>query len=146
MTLHGYDFRNSWLLPAPPQRVFDAVVDLERYPHWWPDVRSVVKIDDDTAELVCRATLPFQLVIRMSRVHEDPSSGHMAVRLSGDLDGSLRGVVTEHGATTRLDITQQVVARKPLLRRFALVGRPVFHLNHAAMMRRGHSGLRTYLT
>lgn len=143
--LHDYSFRVTWHLQAAVQDVYDAVVDVERYPSWWPDVRSVSKVDDETAELVCRSTLPFALVVRMRRVLDDPASGRMRVGLSGDLNGSLRATATRSGGVTRLDIAQDVVARKPLLRRFALVGRPVFRLNHAAMMRRGRLGLAAYL-
>jgi hypothetical protein len=37
-----------------------------------------------------------------------------------------------------------VIANKPLLRRLALVARPVFSANHRVMMYRGQAGLRTY--
>lgn len=145
MSLHDYRFQDSWSLAAPVERVFGAVVDLESYPRWWPDVRSVHQVDEDTAELVCRAMLPYSLVIRMRRELDDPASGRMRVGLSGDLEGSLAGVVTPHGDGTRLVITQDVVARKRLLRRLAPLARPAFLLNHALMMWRGERGLRAHL-
>lgn len=146
MALNHYRFRDFWSLAAPAEQVYGAVVDVAGYPRWWPDVRDVVQVDDDTAELVCRASLPYRLVIRMRRVEQDPDRGRLRVNLTGDLEGSLSGLVVGHGAGTRLEITQQVVARKPLLRALAPVARPAFRLNHAAMMRRGQSGLRAYLT
>ena len=145
MPLIRYRFRSTWLLPAPSDAVFAALVDLADYPAWWPDVRSVSRVDDDTAELVCRASLPFALRLRMRRVEENRPAGRLEVLLSGDLEGTLSGRLTREGRGTVLDIRQQVVAHKPLLRTFSPVAHPVFRLNHAAMMRRGRRGLRRRL-
>jgi uncharacterized protein YndB with AHSA1/START domain len=144
--LNTYRFRDSWFIAAPVASVFDAVVDVARYPQWWPDVRSVSRIDDDTAELVCRATLPYRLVLRMSRAEEDAPSGRLRVHLGGDLEGSLAALVVRQPTGTRLEITQQVVATKPLLRRLSPMARPLFLVNHALMMRRGQHGLSAFLT
>jgi uncharacterized protein YndB with AHSA1/START domain len=143
--LNIYRFRDTWFLSAPARTVFDAVVDLAGYPRWWPDVRSVSRIDDDTAELVCRAALPYQLVLRMRRAEQDAPSGRLRVQLAGDLEGSLAALVVRYPAGTRLDITQHVVATKPLLRHLSPLARPLFRANHALMMRRGQHGLRRFL-
>ncbi|QRP48935.1 SRPBCC family protein [Amycolatopsis sp. FDAARGOS 1241] len=141
-----YRFRSTWWLPAAPApRVFDAVVDLEAYPRWWSDVRSVRRVDDDTAEVVCQSNLPYRIAIAMHREEQDLDSGHLRVGLSGDLEGFLAGALHVVGPGTRLEITQHVRARKPLLRRLDVVARPFFRANHAWMMRRGHRGLITYL-
>ncbi|MEU0795441.1 SRPBCC family protein [Amycolatopsis sp. NPDC005961] len=146
MTGARYRFSSTWLLPGTaPDRVFGAVTDLAGYPRWWSDVRTVRRVDDDTAELICRSRLPFRLVVRMHREHQDERAGLLRVRLSGDLDGVLAGAVRAAGAGTLLQITQDVQARKELLRRLDAVARPLFRANHALMMRRGHRGLRTYL-
>ncbi|MFE0023152.1 SRPBCC family protein [Amycolatopsis sp. NPDC059021] len=141
-----YRFRSTWLLPAvAPERVFGAVVDLESYPRWWADVRSVRQLDEDTAELVCRSRLPFRLVVRMHRDQQDERAGRVRVRLSGDLEGVLAGTIGPAREGTRLEIAQDVLARKPLLRKLDTVARPIFRVNHALMMRRGHRGLLGYL-
>ncbi len=140
-----YRSRDTWVLPASPKAVFDAVVDLAAYPLWWRDVRSVSQVDEDTAELVCRSRLPYELTLRMHRDKQDEGEGRVRVLLSGDLEGTLDGELSPDGDGTRLEITQAVEARKPLLRKLDRVARPVFRLNHALMMRRGHHGLRGYL-
>lgn len=146
MTGGRYRFSSRWLLPGTaPEQVFGAVTDLAGYPRWWSDVRTVRRVDDDTAELICRSRLPFRLVVRMHRDHQDERAGLMRVRLSGDLDGVLAGAVRAAGAGTLLEITQDVQARKELLRRLDTVARPLFRANHALMMRRGHRGLSAYL-
>ncbi|WP_158893239.1 SRPBCC family protein [Amycolatopsis anabasis] len=145
MRLTPYRFRDTWSLGAPASTVFAAVIDLATYPAWWPDVRTVRKVDDETAELVCRATLPYHLVLRMHRAEQDERAGRLRVELTGDLEGSLAGLVVPHDGGTRLEITQEVVARKELLRRLDRVARPVFRMNHALMMRRGRRGLAAHL-
>jgi uncharacterized protein YndB with AHSA1/START domain len=141
----AYRFRDTWLIAAAPGVVFEAIVDLATYPDWWSDVRSVSKVDDETAELVCRAMLPYHLVLRMHRREQDARAGRLRVDLSGDLEGSLTGLVSGAGKGTRLEITQEVVARKALLRRLDPIARPAFRANHALMMHRGRRGLRLRL-
>ncbi|MFD2471148.1 SRPBCC family protein [Amycolatopsis silviterrae] len=141
-----YSFRSVWWLPTTlPERVFDAIVDLEAYPRWWPDVQSVRQVDDDTAQVVCRSRLPYRIVVAMHREQQDAAGLRVRVRLSGDLDGVLAGAIRAAGGGTTLEITQHVRARKPLLRRLDVVARPFFRANHAWMMRRGHHGLAGYL-
>ncbi|WP_020660374.1 SRPBCC family protein [Amycolatopsis benzoatilytica] len=141
-----YQFRSVWWLPeTSPTRVFDAIVDLESYPRWWPDVRSVRQLTPDTAQVVCQSRLPYRIVVAMRREVEDLASGRVRVRLSGDLDGTLAGSLLPEAGGTRLEIVQEVSARKALLRRLDAVARPFFRANHAWMMRRGQHGLAAYL-
>jgi len=147
VSLNDYRFRNLWSVRAPIPRVFDALVDLASYPTWWPDIRAVNRLDDDTAEVVCRSVLPYALTFRLHRAVEDSRQRRMRVDMTGDLEGYVQGVVAEHeteGAV--LAISQQVVVTKPLLRALAPVARPLFRANHALMMRRGLRGFRAYLT
>jgi hypothetical protein len=147
VSLNDYRFWHLWAVRATAARVFDALVDLARYPDWWPDIRAVEQLDDDTAEVICRSTLPYGLTFRLHRAVEDPDTGLMRVDMTGDLEGYVQGVVAEHrSAGALLAISQRVVVTKPLLRALAPVARPLFRANHALMMRRGQLGLRAYLT
>ncbi|WP_278258979.1 polyketide cyclase [Nocardioides convexus] len=38
-----FEFVDRWEVPAPPEEVAAVLVDLERYPRWWPQVRAVAK-------------------------------------------------------------------------------------------------------
>jgi hypothetical protein len=145
--LNEYRFRNVWSIEVAAARLFGALVDLASYPHWWPDVRSVRQVDDNTAELTCRALLPYALVFRLHRAEQDERAGRLRVTMTGDLEGYVEGIVAAHEPSlARLEISQEVVVNKTLLRRLAPVARPLFRANHAAMMRRGQRGLRSYLT
>jgi hypothetical protein len=146
VSLNDYRFRNLWSVRATTARVFETLVDLANYPTWWPDIRAVEQIDDDTAEVTCRSVLPYVLTFRLHRAEQDPAAGRMRVDITGDLEGYVLGVVAEDGTSgALLAISQRVVVTKPLLRVLAPVGRPFFHVNHTLMMRRGLRGFRAYL-
>ena len=146
MSLNDYRFRSLWSVRTTTDRVFGALVDLAGYPDWWPDIRDVTQLDDDTAEVTCRSVLPYSLRFLLHRAVEDESGGRVRVDMSGDLEGYVQGRVAAHRtAGALLAITQRVVVTKPLLRALAPVGRPVFRANHALMMWRGQRGLRAYL-
>lgn len=146
MALNDYQFRTVWSMDVAAARVFHALVDLANYPMWWPDIRTVRRIDDDTAELTCRAALPYTLVFRLHRAVQDERAGRLRVEMTGDLHGYCDGVVAaDHPRRARLHITQHVMVNKRLLRALAPVARPLFRANHAAMMWRGQRGLRSYL-
>jgi len=146
VSLNDYRFRSLWSVRTTTDRVFGALVDLAGYPDWWPDIRDVTQLDDDTAEVTCRSVLPYSLRFLLHRAVEDESGGRVRVDMSGDLEGYVQGRVAAHRtAGALLAITQRVVVTKPLLRALAPVGRPVFRANHALMMWRGQRGLRAYL-
>src|SRR5690348_13129867 len=91
--MHEYRFRDVWSVEVAAARVFGALVDLANYPTWWPDVRSVRQVDADTAELTCRAVLPYALVFRLHRSVQDEGAGRLRVDITGDLEGFCEGVV-----------------------------------------------------
>lgn len=45
----SFSFRAAWHLPAPPEALRDVLVDLERYPEWWPQVVAVASLGPDDA-------------------------------------------------------------------------------------------------
>jgi hypothetical protein len=146
MELSNYRFKERWHLPASPDLVFDVLVDLASYPLWWPQVRSVEGIDDDSAHVICRSALPYALRFDTVRSREDRTAGVLEARLVGDLDGFSRWTVQPHAYGTELIYEQHVRTRRALLRWLAPVARPVLILNHAWMMRCGRRGLELRLS
>jgi uncharacterized protein YndB with AHSA1/START domain len=140
-----YRFRSLWALPAPPAAVYAVLERPEEYPRWWPQVREVTRLDDTAGVVRVRSLLPYDLTFTVREVRRDPAAGILEVALSGDVDGWARWTVTatESGTLARYD--QVVDVNKPLLRRLAVPGRPVFRANHRLMMRAGRRGLRAYL-
>ncbi|MEU6808776.1 SRPBCC family protein [Streptomyces sp. NPDC046831] len=141
MDWNRYRFRSLWALPVPPAAVYGALERIEDYPRWWPQVRAVERVEDTTALLRIRSLLPYDLVVTAREARREPDAGVLEVALSGDLDGWARWTVAPHGPGTLARYDQVVEVNKPLLRRFAVPGRPVFRLNHRLMMRSGRRGL-----
>ncbi|WP_314222015.1 SRPBCC family protein [Streptomyces zaehneri] len=140
-----YRFRSLWALPAPPARVYDALERAEDYPRWWRQVREVNQVDASTGVIRVRSLLPYDLTFTAREVRRDAAAGVLEIAMTGDLDGWARWTVTADGSGTLARYEQVVQVNKPLLRRFAVPGRPVFRLNHRLMMRAGRRGLAAYL-
>jgi hypothetical protein len=146
MDWNHYRFRSLWTLPAPAPVAYRALERIEDYPLWWPQVREVTRLDDTSGLVRIRSLLPYDLTSTLREGRRDPETGVLEVGLSGDIDGWARWTVTRLGPGGCLaHYEQEVDVRKPLLRRLAFPGRPVFRLNHALMMRSGRRGLAAHL-
>ena len=145
MQLSRYRFRSAWQVDADDDAVFDVLADFASYPRWWRQIRSVERIDEDTASVLCRSALPYVLQVRARRTCEDRERGALEVRLTGDLDGWSRWTLRPDGRRTSLVYEQEVVVHRATLRWAGLVGRPLLRLNHAWMMRSGRLGLARWM-
>jgi len=145
MDWNHYRFHCMWALPVPAGRVFAALERAEDYPHWWPQVRVVTRVDDFSAMITIRSLLPYDMTFTARRTRCDPATGVLEAALSGDLEGWACWTVTAAGAGAVVCYDQVVDVNKPLLRRFAMPGRPIFRANHRLMMRAGRRGLVAYL-
>jgi hypothetical protein len=140
-----YTFRSTWHLSASPSDVYAVLERLVDYPLWWPQVRSVTARGNDTYELVCRSSLPYELRFVTTQAVRDPVNRVLEANMAGDLEGFSRWTISADSNATSATFDERVVATKPLLRRLELVARPAFKANHTRMMRDGERGLRTYL-
>ncbi|MFJ5777924.1 SRPBCC family protein [Streptomyces sp. NPDC093094] len=140
-----YRFLSLWPLPAPPAAVYAALERAEDYPRWWPQVRAVERLDDTTGVVRIRSVLPYGMTFTARAVRRDPAAGVLEIAMSGDIEGWARWTVTAHGTGSLARYDQEVEVTKPLLRRLALPGRPLFRVNHRLMMRAGHRGLLAHL-
>ncbi|MFI6052474.1 SRPBCC family protein [Streptomyces violascens] len=140
-----YRFRSVWDLPASPAAVYAVLERAEDYPRWWPEVREVTPVDGRTATARLRSLVPYDLFVTARESLRDAEGGVLEVALSGDLEGWARWTLFAHDGGTRAVYEQEVEVRKPLMRRLAVPGRPVFRANHALMMRSGRRGLGRWL-
>ncbi|MFE5604758.1 SRPBCC family protein [Streptomyces coelicoflavus] len=145
MDWNHYRFRSLWPLPAPAPDVYRALERIEDYPRWWHQVREVTRIDDTTGVIRVRSLLPYDLRTTVREGRRDPAAGVLEVAMSGDMEGWARWTVAPHGSGTVVRYDQEVVVGKPLLRRLAVPGRPLFRANHRLMMRSGRRGLAAHL-
>ncbi|MEV5980529.1 SRPBCC family protein [Streptomyces sp. NPDC052114] len=140
-----YRFRSVWDLPGAPADVYAVLERVEDYPLWWPQVREVTPVDDRSGVARFRSFLPYELVVTARERRRDPAAGVLEVAMTGDLDGWARWTLAPGPVGTRARYDQEVEVRRPLMRRLAVPGRPVFRLNHALMMRAGRRGLTAHL-
>lgn len=145
MDKNSYQFRSEWQLHAPPDDVFRALAEIDDYPTWWPEIRAVHRLSDNARQLICRSLLPYDLDITVHQSRRDRDAGVLEATLDGDLEGFSRWTITAAADGTLAVFDEEVIARKSLLRRLALVGRPAFIGNHSLMMRHGRRGITAYL-
>lgn len=139
-----FTFTESWLLHHPPGAVRDVLLDLERYPEWWPEVRAVARVSDEEALVVCRSVLPYSLDLHLTAVSR--SQSRLEIGMDGDLVGSAAFHLVDGGdRTTRVEFSQQVRVTGPLLRAGAGFAGPLLAWNHRRMMRSCLRGLRARL-
>jgi carbon monoxide dehydrogenase subunit G len=139
----AYSFRGAWTVRAPVDRVQAVLVDLERYPEWWPQVLAVAKIGDDDARVLCRSVLPYTLDLHLHAVRRETAL--LEVALEGDLEGFARWELRPETSGTALDYTQEVGVRGRLAV-LSRVVRPVLRWNHGRMMDGCLAGLRDRLS
>jgi ribosome-associated toxin RatA of RatAB toxin-antitoxin module len=146
MDFNHYKFVTAWEFDAAADDVFAILEDLASYPQWWREVRRVQHIDDTTAQVLARSFLPYDLAFTTRQRRRDATAGVLEASMTGDLDGFSRWTITAAGADrTKVVFEEDVVARKALLRRLALIARPAFRANHTLMMRNAQRGLGIYL-
>ncbi|UUZ58037.1 SRPBCC family protein [Nocardioides sp. B-3] len=104
--MRAFHFESTWEVVAPLADVHAVLVDPEHYPDWWPQVLAVAKIDDETARVLCRSTLPYTLDPVLGAVHREPTL--LETTISGDPAGSVRWRLTAIPGGTRLDYEQEV--------------------------------------
>jgi carbon monoxide dehydrogenase subunit G len=138
----SYVFDGSWQVAAPRAAVHDVLLDLERYPEWWPQVVAVASLGEDDARVLCRSVLPYTLDLVLHAANRSPQL--LEVVVSGDLAGSVRFRLTEADGGTRLDLAQEVRVGG-LLGAASYVVRPVLRWNHQRMMDGCVTGLRSRL-
>jgi hypothetical protein len=136
-----YSFTEDWLVPRGPEELYDVLVDVERHPTWWPQVRAVAKLDEDVALVACRSLLPYTLHLELRPVRRDREAGVLDASLDGDLVGSCSWRIAAHPEGSRLLFEQEVTLPSACLRRASTVARPLLVANHAWMMRGALRGL-----
>lgn len=136
-------FRHGWWMPHEPSRVHEVLVDLGRYPLWWPQVRAVARLGEDDAWVRCRSRLPWTLDLYLHA--ESRSVELLQTSVRGDLDGSARWRLTPAYGGTRLDFEQEVDLHPRWLADALRPAERLLRWNHEEMMRDCRVGLRRWL-
>ncbi|MCU6479813.1 SRPBCC family protein [Arthrobacter sp. A2-55] len=160
MAARLYDLSSSWTFPNFQQEVWDVIADPDMsWPQWWPGCSYAKPLERaphegaskeelllaTTATLNFKASLGYTLTVAYHpTLVESPRV--VAFDAAGDLEGEGRVLLsrTDNGHT-RMDIEWRV---RPTSRWMALlspVAAPAFTYAHAALMRKGETGLRNFL-
>jgi len=155
MAVNFYRFDERWTIPGfSPEQVYDVLADPKLLPDWWTGVYLEATPEDAgaaphvgaRARVRARGFLPYRILMTLEATVLDPGKV-VGVRTSGDLEGTWRATLSSDGVGgTYVDIIQEVIARKPVIRLLSPLLKPVFAWNHYWTSPRGQSGLRAYLT
>jgi hypothetical protein len=139
-----YVFVDEWEVAAPPEDVYDTIVDARTYPEWWKPVYLSVEGDERETRHHFKGRLPYALKMRARLVYEERPRT-FDVEVDGDLRGRGRWTFTPTATGTRLRWDWTVYADRPLLRYLTPVLRPLFRWNHNWAVARAREGLEPYL-
>ena len=146
----AYRFVDRWLIPAPIDRVYDALGDPLGYREWWTDF--VIRVEGDGGEpapgkkneLLVKAYLPYKVNFGLE-VLEAERPRRILSRLSKDFDGSGEWTLQETAEGTEATLDWRPSVNHALIKYLTPVLRPLFRSNHTWAMTRGERQLRAYL-
>lgn len=142
-----YSFTTRWRVYAPPEKIWNALIDAEHYPSWWKSVLRVETIAPGDANGIGRTErttwktfLPYGFTFdtRVTRIEWQKS---LALDAFGELEGTGLWTLTPDGASTIVRYDWNVKTTKAWMNFVAPVARPLFNWNHAAVMNDGAIGL-----
>lgn len=143
----NYSLISVWRIPASRQVVWDALVHTEDWPVWWPHVRSVEELQPGDPSGIgnvrryCWSTcLPYRLILDLQVIRLE-AQRLIETRVSGDLVGHGRCLLSRQDAVTNVQYEWNVRTCRPWMNWLAPVAYPVFVWNHAQVMRNGERRL-----
>jgi uncharacterized protein YndB with AHSA1/START domain len=150
-----YDWRTTWVIPAPREDVYRVFIDAEAERTWWPSMeiletspgdlvegsRSIIRVHQ--APSVRRLAPPFRLESVFT--HVEPNRRLRQI-VTGDLVGALE-IHFEDLADGGTQVTFDWYVRmgNPVLNLLGYVLTPVYAKSHDGVMREGEAGLRAYM-
>lgn len=146
-----YALTTHWLLDAPAERIFDALIEPQAWPRWWRYVESAVLLragDADGIGALRRYTWSSRLPYRLSFDMETT-----AIARPASIEGVARGELSGTGAWelrgdargTRVQYEWRVTTGKRWMNVMAPLLAPLFEWNHDQVMAEGGRGLARHL-
>ena len=142
-----FRFVTFWQVDAPIAAVWDAIADSERWPEWWPGVTAAVELERGDADglrgvrrYTFRSRLPYALTFEVRATTVDRPT-LLVGEASGELVGTGRWRLAERDGGTLVRYDWDVSLGRRWMNIVAPLARPIFELNHHAIMRWGGEGL-----
>jgi len=140
-----FPFDDAFTVAASPQRCWEALSDTDRYTDWWPWLRTLDTEDGLTpggsARGVIKAPLPYTLTVEI-RIGAVVPGRRLDAVIDGDLAGPARLELAERSGGTSLHLSWDLELRAAMLRRLAVVGRPLMLWGHDRIVRTGFEQFR----
>ena len=147
----AYSFVTNWFIPAPLDRVWEALYSPESYHEWWPMFAEYKRLTPEStgvgarAERVVVGVLPYRLRYTTTTTRYDPPR-EVAYDSTGDLEGggSFRLEPVEGG--TAVTFHWDVSTNKRLMNLLTPLFRRAFEWHHNWVMKQGERGLTKRLS
>jgi hypothetical protein len=146
-----YALATEWLMPAPIERIFDALVHPVAWPQWWPYLDAVEAMapgDADGIGAVWRyawsSRLPYRLTFDMTTTASRRPE-RLEGRASGELCGNGCWRLARDADVSHVRYDWIVTTGKRWMNVLAPVLAPAFRWNHDQVMAAGGRGLAAHL-
>lgn len=151
MPLTHLDLISHWRIAAPVERVWPAVADLRRWPHWWPGIGRVQVLRPEQAGgpgCLCRVHIALRWPLRAAvDIETTPASkeDHLRWRTHGRLEGDVIWLPRIDGKETAITCVWRIEWHGLWAFGLGLLATPLLRWNHRLLMRAGEAGLRRHL-
>jgi uncharacterized protein YndB with AHSA1/START domain len=134
-----FRYDRTFPMPVTPAELWAVLGRTDEYAEWWPWLRSFEGGELRTgaiAHCTVQAPLPYALHFDV-HVLEVVERARVVTEVRGDLAGPARLMIAPAGTGCEARLTWELDLRAPLLRRLALVGRPLMAWAHDRIIEHG---------
>jgi carbon monoxide dehydrogenase subunit G len=146
-----YHYVSTWQLQAPIEQVWTAITDLEHLPAWYSGVQEARELTPGDAQgigrrvrYVIKGRLPLRLAFEATTTRAVPPRDQ-ELRAEGELAGTGRWSLGQHGEVTTVRYTWDVRTTRPWMNLLAPLARPLFAWNSRGVMLQAGEGLARFL-
>jgi Polyketide cyclase / dehydrase and lipid transport len=146
-----YHYVSSWQLQAPIEQVWAALNDLEHLPVWYRGVHEARELAPGDAlgvgrrvRYVIKGRLPLRLAFEATTTRSVPPQDQ-ELQAEGDLAGTGRWSLDEHGKVTTVSYHWDVRTTRPWMNLLAPLARPIFTWNSRGVLLEAGEGLARFL-
>ena len=149
----SFKFISRWELSAERDAVWDALVDFQKWPVWWPGLEQVVEtIHGDAvgigqkATAVWRGPVGYTMKIAIESVERVRPEYLRGVATGDVLGEGVWRLETVESNWTSIAFDWQVRTNRKWMEFLAPVARPLFVSSHDHVMKEGAEGIATHLS
>lgn len=147
MPINQYNFVTIWKIEAPLLAVWNTLMDVEKFPEWWPAVKQLEIIDrgdSNGINSITKQTWQGVLPYRLSFVAQTTEINYlesMFLVASGDLQGSGQWQFSQEDQISIIRYDWNVKTTSIAMSLLASLLKPLLAWNHDEIMRWGALGL-----